>query len=417
MSLAGCAILTFNKKDISGYGLLFVLSFNCNYGLGNTGTDCIPTYVAPKKLIFMSYYNATGAQNRFALSNPGTIYTASGSKVLTGIGTTFLTTFTVGDIVVLAGNSQVYQILSISSNTVMGATSNSLTTQATPGVAYNQFTNIAYWNALCNHPDPTRRIVPVDFIKNGENTRMPDTFETFDDNTKQSVLQGVREFKGMIPKANASPQLQGRLNTFKNSDLGFYWVDYNNNVAISDTGDGFAYPIRIDQNSFMALFNPGVAKKGMKIDIEFDIHSNEVDSNMNLIAASNFQTVQMGNLKGLKDVTVTPTVSGHATLKLAFATIFGDAVTPTAIHGLTINNFVSNVTGALANIACIGGTDVGTDIAVSACVEQNDIYGKPNGTYILTLTSASATDVLALNVAGYNGGDFSSVNVTTVTLT
>lgn len=418
LSLAGCALLTFSKTDLTGYGLLFVLTFNCNYGLGNTGTDCTPTFTAAKKLILMSYYNATGAQNRFSLTNPGTIYTASSSATLTGVGTTFLTTFTVGDIVVLASNTQVYQILSISSNTVMTATSASLTTQGTPGVAYNQFTNIAYWNALVNHPDPTRRILPVPFLKNADNTRADSIVEAFDDNTEQITLQGVRKFMGIIPKANASPQLQGRLLSMQNSDFGMYWVDYTNNLIGSDTGDGFFYPIRIDQNSWMPIYNPGTAKKGAKIELKFDIHSNEIDSTMNAIAASNFQTVVLGNLNGLKDVSVTISNLSHSSdnLTLAFQTIYGDAITPTSVHGLTINNFVSKVTGALAKIACTAGTDAGTDIAVTACTEQPDIYGKPNGTYVLTLTSPSATDVLALNIVA-NGYDWSAVNVSTATLT
>lgn len=417
ISIAGCAVLTFSKKDLSGYGLLFVLSFNCNYGLANTGTDCTPTFTAAKKLLLMSYYNAAGGQNRFALSNPGTAAVTASSATITGTSTTFLTTFTIGDIIVIAGNTQVFQILAIASNTSMTATTTAIASTSTS--AYNQFTNIAYWNALVNHPDPTRRIFPVPFMKNADNTRADSIMESFDDNTEQITLQGVRKFSGIIPKANASPQLQGKLLQMQNTDLGMYWVDYTNNVIGSDTGDGFFYPIRIDQNSWMPIFNPGTAKKGMKIDLKFNIHENEIDSTMNAIAASNFNTVQMGNLNGLKDVNYTYSNLSHSAndLTMLFQTIYGDAITPTAVHGLAVSNFVSSVTGAAGNIACTAGTDAGSDLAIKSVTEQKDIYGKPNGTFVVVFTSTpSATDVLAINVVA-NGYDWSAVNVSTVTLT
>ena len=416
ISFSASILSAFGKLTLP-FGLLSVLTFNCNYGLSNTGTDCTPTFTAAKKLLLMSYYNAAGGQNRFALSNPGTIGCIQASTTLTGTGTHFTTTFTVGDIILIHGNPQVFQILAITNDTALTTTVAAVATTTT--AAYNEFTNINYWNALVNHPDPTRRIYPVPFLKNADNTRADSIVEAFDDNTEQITLQGVRKFNGIIPKANASPQLQGRLLGMQNTDFGMYWVDYTNNLIGSDTGDGFFYPIRIDQNSWMPIFNPGTAKKGMKIELKFDIHQNEIDSNMNAIAASNFGTVQLGNLNGLKDVNYVfsnITALGND-LTVALTTLYGDAITPTQVHGLTVNNFISRNPANPGKQGYIYDSTTSTDHAVSSVTEGSDVNGKPNGIYTVVLTIAgAANDVLypAISAPGY---DFSNVNVSTVTLT
>lgn len=406
--------LAITGKIRLAYGIFAVLTFNCNYGLSNTGTDCTPTMTAAKKLILVPYINAANGINRFALSNPGTIACTATSATLTGTGTTFLTTFTIGDIVVITGNTQVFQILSIASNTSMTATVVAAASSST--TTYNNFTNIAYWNALVAHPDPTRRWYPVPFMKNADNTRQDPTMEQFDDGTEQETIQGVRKFSGIIPKANASPQLQGKLLAMKNTDFGMYWIDYTNNMVGTDPLDGFFYPIRIDQNSWVPIFNPGTAKKGMKIDLKFDVHTNEIDSNLNAIAASNFGSAILGNLNGLKDASVVYSniVAANNNLTMALTTLYGDSVTKTQVHGLNVNSFYSTNTGALGKIY---DKTAAADKTITSVTEGTDINGKFNGVYTIVLSVAgSAADVLqpAISAPGY---DFSAVNVSPVTLT
>ncbi len=414
----GLAIYSHYKKEIIFWGILALGTFNCNYGLGNTGEDCTPKMGAPKKFWFMNYFNAAGNQNRIQLLTPGTIACAGPSTTILGTNTTFLTTFTVGDIIIGTGLNQILLITAIATNT-------SLTVQVAPtvaiaaGTAYNALTNQFYWRALANHPDATRRIYPAPFVKNGDATRADFIMQVWEDNTEEAIMQGVKKVSGIVPKAAASPQLAAKMQTFASNNslgLGFFVLDYTNNLHITDILDGNAYPMQIDENSFRSIYNIGKIKEGAKIDVMFNVHSNEIDGNMNVIAASNFGPgVNLGIIKGLKDASIVYGSLAHAAITISFTTLYGDAITTTQVHGLQKSNFISKVTGTAGTIACTGGTDAGTDIVIASCVEQNDGNGKPNGTYLLTLTAASATDVLSPNISMLDY-DFSAPNVSTAVL-
>ena len=59
--------------------------------------------------------------------------------------------------------------------------------------------NQAFFDALINQVDESKRWRPFPLMKNIEDVRAEATFFEFDDNSKEFVHEGSREFKGLIP--------------------------------------------------------------------------------------------------------------------------------------------------------------------------------------------------------------------------
>lgn len=389
------------KKFALPFGILMINAFTCSYGLSDTGTGCVPLQKVLKKIILVPYFNNAGVINSIVTGGPGTVTTA-GTTTLAGSSTTFLTTFIVGQTVVVNGEGA-RQITAIASNTSL--TVNKAFVTSTAGLAYQYF-NSAFWTALTNYSLPDCKIYPLPFMKNAQNKRDASIKKQYDDNTEAIVQQGVRKFMGIIPGKDASPQLLNQLLLFRNMPLGFYGIDKDGNLIGTVNTPGWLDPIRIDENSWDPIYNQGDDKNEPEITLNFNIHTNEIDANLNVIAAADMDpNANLGNITGLLAVTGVFSNLIHSTgFTLTTATLYGSLPSPIRDKGLQIANFVGH-TGTVGKVYDVTGA---ADLTVSSVTEHTDANGFGNGIYDVVLSGASASDVIQVNIVR-NGRNYAQI--------
>ena len=115
--------------------------------------------------------------------------------------------------------------------------------------------NAAYFTALINQADISKRWFPYPAIKNVEDVRGENQTEEFTDKTLVFVTEGARAFKGWIVGRDAQPVLKGKIETSRCVQMGYYVVDLSGNLIGSISSDGTKLnPIQVDQNSVAAMF-------------------------------------------------------------------------------------------------------------------------------------------------------------------
>ena len=389
-----------------------MLNNNCNYGISNTGTGCTPLFTVTKKIFLRPYFNSQLKVNTFYLNPPGTAFITSASPTITGIGTTFNTMFSAGDIIVIG--TQRFQILTITSATVMTATANATATIATPGVAYNQI-NLAYFTALINHPDPAKRLYPLPAMKNAKDTRDKSIFQTWDDGTMSLVQQGPRKFTAIFTSQDkaATAQLKNQLDSITGqNDIGYYSLAIDKNLWGAFNIAGQLDPRRIDQGSFEVIYNPGDDKATSTIEMTFCVHEDEDDGAIAAIANSEMSAdlqASIARLVGLLDVNPVFSSLADTGFTLQLNTIFNTPKNPLTVKGLSTANFVSSNTGTAGNIY-----DITSSADVPVTVKEVLSNGRPTGVYTI-LGTFSASDLIQPNIVA-DGYDFTPVNTATVTV-
>lgn len=277
--------------------------------------------------------------------------------------------------------------------------------------------NAAYFSALINQEDPSKRWFPTPFMKNASNKRADSIKKQYDDNTSAIVQQGVRHFSAIIVGKDASPQLLGKLLSGRTLNMGFYELDKDNNLIGMRNVPGQLDPIRIDSDSFDPIFNPGDDKNEPELMIQFDIHVNEIDANIDLLSYGDLASdVSMNIFEGLMDITPTWTnlVATSNNLTLQANTPYGSIKTPLTDKGLTAAMFVGKISGTPSRIY---DKTTAADKTITSVTEGQDAYGRPNGIYTIVLSVAgTAADVLQPKVVR-TGRDYTLLNVTDVTLT
>lgn len=393
-----------------------MLQNNCNYGISNTGTGCTPLFTVTKKIYLRPYYSSQGIVNTILLNPPGTIYTASSSTTLTGIGTTFKSTFNPGDTVVVGtgATSQRFIIASITSDTVMVSTVASPATIATPGVAYNQLCK-AYFDALINYPDPSKRLYPLPAMKNAKDTREKSIFQTWDDGTMSIVQQGPRKFTAMFTSQDkaASAQLKNQLDSITGqNDVGFYALAIDRNLWGALNTSGQLDLRRIDQGSFEVIYNPGDDKGTSTIEMTFCVHEDEDDGLIASIANDEMSadlqsTIQ--RLVGLLDVSPVYSAIGTGGFTVQLNTLFNTPKNPLTVKGLVAKNFVSSSTNLPGQVY-----DITTTADVAVTVAEVLSNGRPTGVYVVAGTFSSADHAQPNIVA--DGYDFTEVNTVPIVI-
>lgn len=309
----------------------------CNNTLGNTGSGCVSIFDVVRRIILVPYFNDAGTVNGILLS------------------------------------------------TVTGAS----------------FLDNAYFADLVNQPDASKRWFPLPEVKNVASERGDDETESFDDNSKVFITQGVREVKLLIVGRNVSPTFLGKVKQARCTPVGFYEVDKDGNLLGSISKDGlYLNPIRIGDDTLSAKWVPTADKTSQKMMVNFEVHTDENDEDLQQIT-SNEMTADLLLLKGLLDVNVVFSAMTFNGFTMKLTTDFGTALTKTPVEGLLAADMaLYNVTDGSAMAI------TGTGSAFTETVP---------GTYVIeysTATQPTAGDVIR-NTITKDGYDFTNVTNTT----
>lgn len=266
----------------------------------------------------------------------------------------------------------------------------------------------AYFLALVNEADSSKRWYPSPEIKNIESLREDPIYETFADNSRIFIQQGVKNFSGILVGKDASPQLVGKLESLRCNDVSAYVVDRKGNLRGTISNDGTQlFPIKIDAASVSPTLADTTDTTGQKIILNFTWSQEESDSCLRMISANEMGDANLLNLRGLLNVFATFSGISQTGATLKLTTDYGTPINPTVVRGLVTNDFISSVT---ASVAKVRNTTDTLDVTVTVTESSST-----PGTYVLAWASQTVSDVIVVAIKK-NGFDFTAVAASPITI-
>jgi hypothetical protein len=245
--------------------------------------------------------------------------------------------------------------------------------------------NDAYFTALINEADDSKRWYPTGKLKNVTTDRADPILETFEDGSSVFIRDGIRNFTAMIIKG--SFELAKQFNANRCSTFGIFIVDLDGNIlGTTKSSDNYLYPIAVDAATFYAkpVFTTDTTIQKIMLQGQWDVL--QKDDDLRMISASSISAANIVNLKGLMNVYTTIVSTSTTTMVLDLYAKVGNIVTNYPIEGLVTADFVSSDTGSTSKMYNI--TDA-SDVTVTAA-ESTTIDGR----YTLTYTAQTVADVL-----------------------
>ncbi len=267
--------------------------------------------------------------------------------------------------------------------------------------------NAAYFAALINQTDRTKRWMPTPKVKNVENVRAESLMESFNDGSKEFIEPGIRNIKSLFTGAEASPQFAGKINSHRGSQKSFYGIDKAGNLVgcLGSTSSMLA-PIPMEGNTIDAIYQATTDTTIQKIAFNFDVSVTFDDADLRMIAANEL-SVSIKDLKSLIDVTATYSNKTTTTLSVALKTQGGTLLNPVPVEGLAVTDFVSSSTAATGKMRRTNNTPA--DVTLTLASES------PAGVYNFTFTTQTAGDIEVIKPLK-DGFDFTAVVANPVTI-
>lgn len=272
--------------------------------------------------------------------------------------------------------------------------------------------NNAYFVALINQADTSKRLFPLPELKNVEDKRSEPIVQKFNDESTIFIRNGIRNFKGIIPGKTGSPVLTGKIEAARCGDVGVYLVDrLGSIIGILSDDKTKLYPIRIDSESLSATYGAASDTTTQMIELSFNFHVDEQDSCIGMIQSTDYASdVTMLTYKGLLDVYVKYTSPSTTGAIAEFYTDFGTPMAKVRVTGLVVSDFVSSVGGATSKVRDTVGA---VDLTLSTATEGT---GTSAGIYTLVWTPAQATADKIVTLIKKTGYDAIGVVSTPVTV-
>lgn len=253
----------------------------------------------------------------------------------------------------------------------------------------------AFWTSAVNNADASKRYYPTPVFKTFTQERADNITEDFDDGSSAFIRDGVKTVTAFITKA-ASPQLVGVLEDDRCTNFGVFIVDDCGNLIGRDGGDGFLYPIPVDNGSWAPTWVEPTDTTVAKVNLVFNFSTLFKDSNLGIIAADSFTDINLLTLGGLLDAVFTNASASTTTdASTDISNIYGAANAKLPITGLLP-----------AEIVIYNVTD---DVAVVTATAPES----PDGTYALTFASQGSAKDLRISVLKNGIDPDDSVIVTT----
>jgi len=254
--------------------------------------------------------------------------------------------------------------------------------------------NQAFFDALVNQADRTKRWFPLPEMKNIADERGEDIFEEFEDTSRAFIQQGARTFTGLL--IGHTPQLLGKIKSARCVEVGIFVVDRDGNLIGSQLRDGFLAPVRLDKESVSARLMKTTDTTVQKLTLSFNFHVNENDEDLRMIASTEM-LVSVASLRGLLDISPEYSSISTTDFTVELRTDYGTPINPVLDEGLLTANFsLFNVTTALA-------------VVITSVVES------PDGVYDINFAAQASTNVLRLTPSKA-GRDYTNVIESLITI-
>lgn len=260
----------------------------------------------------------------------------------------------------------------------------------------------AVLDAHLNNADASKRWYPTPILENYTSERGESVFDEAPSGNKDFLKSGTRSESYEI--RNQAGAYKGQLEKARCFEVGKLVVDVNNSLRgmfNSPTGDGYLYPIKIDNNSFDVNYNFQIDTSVNKLVVSYDYDQTQDDSLLRMISGASIPANLLA-ANGLLDIyseaAGTVTTTGFT---LQLNTIFGDAAVPVPDTGLLIGDF------AIAELSPVPGA-----VTITTVTETPAL----SGTYVFVIAAETIGDVLEVTPSG-DGKDYTNVIANTLTIT
>lgn len=264
--------------------------------------------------------------------------------------------------------------------------------------------NAAYFSARVNDVDPSTRWYPLPEVKNVTNERGESLMETFGDQTKVFIEQGVRTVTAMIIASDAPPQMVRKIRGMRGIGISIFAVDKENNLIgkVGSSATKFS-PIELESDTIDAILVLSQDEAIQKIKLSFDININEDDAQMAMIQSTELD-YNVSLLRGLIDVTSEISAISTTSFTSELRTDGGTPLNPVLVKNLVSADFVSSDSGTPSRLYNV---DDALDVTIISVVES------PAGVYTFTFAAQGSGETLVLKPlkAGF---DFTEVEANTI---
>lgn len=258
--------------------------------------------------------------------------------------------------------------------------------------------NSAYFSALINNVDSSKRWYPLPSLKNVESTKAENITESFSDGSIAFVQEGVRSFKALL--VGQGVQYAAQLKAARCTTFGIYGVDGSGNlIGYTNNETGKLYPIPVDQNTWAPVWQIPTDTTLQKIELNFQFESTLLDDYLDQIVSSDMTGVNLLSLEGLIDIYSTIVSTSTTAMVIKLYTRFGSAINRVVDQGLLVGDFYSSIGGTASRIY---------NVTTSTMVTLSGVVESPNGTYTLSYTGPLSTNVLRVTPVK-TGRDYTAV--------
>lgn len=232
----------------------------------------------------------------------------------------------------------------------------------------------AYFDALINHTDESKRIFPLPKLDNVDDVKGDPTSETLNSQEILPISDGIRTFTGVMVKESA--KMVEVLEAMRCVNNAVYMIDKEGKLIGEMSSDGTKlYPVDVAQATWNARLVKTTDATVQKIQLDFSFEQDVQDGRLNFILPSEMDNVDALALNGLFDLISTITTPTATSLVVQLDFIYGSALTKQKAINLLAADFVLyNTTTSLAvvidSIAEVDGTYT---VSYAAGVTAGDI--------------------------------------------
>jgi hypothetical protein len=267
------------------------------------------------------------------------------------------------------------------------------------GIEKSETLNAAYFQALINQTDKSKRLYPTGVLKSVVNSRADqNTFEA--DGVAYFVSEGNITYTFDIYEG-ASPKLAAAYNSMRCKDMMVYNFSLSSQIVGNGSNPNLLKGFRIEKNTLYAKYMPASYTEPSKITVTFTISVLEDDADMAYInynptgTGTGVLTTDPLTFEGLIDVTMGAATSITTTgFVIPMTYIYGDLFDPKMFEA-----------GELADFTLYNVTDAAA-VTITSVAEVD-------GLYTFVIPTQTAADVLR---PSFSKTGFEATNVITITI-
>jgi hypothetical protein len=230
------------------------------------------------------------------------------------------------------------------------------------------------------------RYYPLPSMKNVENVREESKFFTWDDDERDFLKQGAKQFKGHIKVEDGGPALVKKLQAWRGAEFGAFLIDEDGNFIYRTSDGTLVQPLHIAGGSFdVRWIEPAAEAVGM-VEVSWNWHPDLNDGELRYITKENldFDGLSYTDVFGLYDVDITTSSPSTTALTVAIVTDYNVPVTGLALTDMRLYN-----------------TTDSAEVTITSATESTTTPG----TYVLAFAAEGAGDELLFNLLAASGYD------------